>query len=142
LTNGGVHARLASIEDTPFVQQQGMDDTPPVLLPRPESHKWRPLLLKLVEEPQCFFGGGRRRLLSLGPDPAVPFLKKKGFPFVTSHRLRVLDLERERFFKNLRYRAGRFGQAGSVQEPTGVTPGRRMATAVPSTYKANMLKSA
>jgi hypothetical protein len=53
-------------------------------------------------------------------NPMIPFLKNPGFPFVSSHRLRVLGPIEVKPFEGSISRAGFFGYAGSI-------PGRRNA---------------
>jgi hypothetical protein len=49
--HGDVDARLASIGNAPLIQQQFMDDLPPVAPPWSEIQKRRPAILKLAKEP-------------------------------------------------------------------------------------------
>jgi len=49
--HGDVYARLASIGDAPLIQQQFMDDSPPIVSPWSEIQKRRPPILKLAKEP-------------------------------------------------------------------------------------------
>lgn len=51
LMHGDVYARLASIGDAPLIQQQFMDDSPPIVSPWSEIQKRRPPILKLAKEP-------------------------------------------------------------------------------------------
>ena len=50
LMYGDVYTRLASIGDAPLVQQQSMDDSPPIVSPWSEIQKRRPPILKLAKK--------------------------------------------------------------------------------------------
>jgi hypothetical protein len=77
--------RSASIGDAPLMQQQGMDNSPSIVPPWSKIQKRGSSVLELVVKLQCFFCSWRRRVNGVGPKPTIPFLKKKGFPFVSSH---------------------------------------------------------
>jgi hypothetical protein len=68
-----------------------MDDSPLVTSAWSEIQKRRPPVLKLVIELQGVSGRGRWRIIRLSLKPTIPFLKNEGFPYVLSHRLRILD---------------------------------------------------
>jgi len=102
--------RLVSIGDAPLVQQPGMDNLPLIAPAWPEFQKRRPPVLKLAIKLQRIPCGCRWWINRLGSNPAVPFQKKKRFPFVLSHRLRVLGKERERPLRASGSRAGFSGK--------------------------------
>jgi hypothetical protein len=101
-------AKMASIGDAPLIQQPGMDDSPPIVPAGAEIQEGRPLVLKLAKKLQRVFCCWRGSIERLSLKPTIPFPKKKGFPFVLSHRRRVLRLKRARPLRASFDRAGRF----------------------------------
>jgi hypothetical protein len=77
-------AGSVSIGDASLVQQQGVDNSPPVLSSGPKVQQGRLHILEFAKKLQRVLCG-RLSMIRLGLKPAIPLQKKEGFPFVISH---------------------------------------------------------